>query len=88
MESNEVKEYVESNIVRITYKASGMPETVYREVEQFCNEYYGGCRWVMISDLVRNFKRSKELESRIKVLEEKLANTSKEETKKMKKTFG
>ena len=53
---NDLKERIESNVVNRTFSASGMPETVFKEVNAFCKEFYGDSRWVMIADLMRMAK--------------------------------
>jgi len=54
--NNELKNRIESNVITRTFKVSGMPESVWAEVDTFCKEMYGNARWVMIADLVKKEK--------------------------------
>ena len=53
---NDLQDKLESTIITKTFHVSGMPMTVWRDVDAFCKEYYGDSRWVMISDLIKMAK--------------------------------
>ena len=50
---DELKDKIESTVVTRTFHVSGMPESVFKEIDAFCKEFYGDSRWNMIADLVR-----------------------------------
>lgn len=52
-ETNKLQEKLESTLITKTFNVSGMPETIWRDVNDFCRENYGDSRWVMIADLLR-----------------------------------
>ena len=56
MSENELRKRLESTIITKTFNVSGMPESVWKEVDEFCKTYYGDSRWTMIQDLVRQAK--------------------------------
>lgn len=90
--TDELKNKIETELVRITYKASGMPETHFKEVEEFCNSHYGGCRWLMIVDLVREGKRQDNVENRLNEMQMQINSLTKPKKAKVidvkYKTFG
>lgn len=53
---NELQEKIESTIVTKTFHVSGMPLSIWKDVDSFCKEFYGDSRWVMISDLIKMAK--------------------------------
>lgn len=53
---NRLQEKIEGELVVRSFNVSGMPESVFKDVDSFCKEFYGDSRWTMISDLVRGAK--------------------------------
>jgi hypothetical protein len=51
---NELQEQIESKVITRTFNVSGMPESNFKMVDEFCKEFYGDSRWVMIVDLLKN----------------------------------
>ena len=50
---NELQEQIESKVITRTFNVSGMPETTFKIVDEFCKENYADCRWMMIVDLLK-----------------------------------
>lgn len=53
---NSLQEKLEGQLITRTFHVSGMPESVFKDVDGFCKEYYGDSRWTMLADLVRATK--------------------------------
>ena len=53
---NELQNKIEGTLVTRTFHVGGMPESVFKEIDAFCKEYYGDSRWTMIADLHRATK--------------------------------
>jgi len=51
-DTNELKERLENTLITRTFNVSGMPESVWKEVDSFCKARYGDVRWVMVKDLI------------------------------------
>jgi putative transposon-encoded protein len=51
-ETNELKERLESTLITRTFNVNGMPESVWKRVDEFCKTHYGDVRWVMVKDLI------------------------------------
>lgn len=49
----ELKEFIEDNIVTRTFNISGMPESVYKELDSYCKSFYGDSRWNMVYEFYR-----------------------------------
>jgi hypothetical protein len=93
---NELQDKIESEVITRTFNVSGMPETVFKEVDLFCKEHFGDNRWTMIWTLVKGqqedlkfamlFDKVQELEVKYNELNEKFNQPKQEE--KVLKTFG
>lgn len=49
---NELQERLEGKLITRTFHISGMPESVWKEINSFCLTHYGDVRWVMLKDLI------------------------------------
>lgn len=56
MMTNELQEKVESKITR-SFNISGVPETYWKQFDEFCKANYGDVRWIMLKDLVENAEK-------------------------------
>jgi len=52
-ERTELQERIEGKLVTKTFNISGMPETVWKNIDKFCKDEYGDSRWTMLQDLIR-----------------------------------
>lgn len=52
----DLKDKIEGSIITRTFNISGVPESVWRDIDSFCKEYYGDVRWNMLFDLYRASK--------------------------------
>ena len=50
---NELKDKIESEVITRTFNVSGMPLSVFNEVDKFCKEQFGDNRWTMIWTLIK-----------------------------------
>lgn len=75
-DTNSLKERIENTVIRKTFNISGMPEAIWKDIDEFCKTFYADSRWTMLSDLVRiqktDFKYAL-LFDEILVLKEKIA---------------
>ena len=91
---NELKERLESNLITKTFNISGMPESIWREVDEYCKSKYGDSRWVMLSDLVRKDKEDFKYQLLLSRIEEnsqrieEVKNKSEPSSVQRFKTFG
>lgn len=53
---NELQEKIESKITR-SFNISGVPETYWKQFDEFCKENYGDVRWIMLKDLMENAEK-------------------------------
>ena len=51
--TNNLQNKLEGTLITRTFHVGGMPESVFKEIDAFCKEYYGDSRWTMIADLHR-----------------------------------
>ncbi len=93
---DDLKNKIESNLITKTFHVSGMPESIWKDVDDFCKEFYGDSRWVMIVDLMKMAKDDyrfnliyKQIEAlNIEVQDLKQREVPKEDPQPRFKTFG
>ena len=55
-DENELKNIIESKVITKTFNISGVPLTIWNEIDSFCKEMYGDARWIMVADLIKQQK--------------------------------
>jgi len=53
MNEDEFKNRVESELITRSFQVSGMPLSIFNEVDTFCKQNFGDSRWTMIWTLVK-----------------------------------